>query len=417
MLTKINLRLLCTITLCFTLVNGFNFPLPLKENLELSSLSTEAHGKSSGGRSRGGSFRSRPSGSSSKSKPSSSSPSRSQSKPPASKKSKPKPPTSSPPQKTIPSPAKSPPSSPTQTIKPSPSPTPYTQPNSSPIQTAPQNVAPPPSNRNRTYRDDDDDDYYYNNRPASYSSGGVYTSSQSSFFSFLDFLVFLIVLLLVIIALVILIRTLNSKKSSSAANLASSTTVVNRERDNDIFTITKLQVALLSNAPGIQSELSQLTMETQTYTQEGLMELLQESTLILLRNSDYWSHALSRSQSLRIDQAEKVFEKISLTERGKFSAETLSNVSGKIKTKEFSAPDNEIASYIVVTLIVGTADDKPLISSIHSRDQLHSALTTLGTVQEDYLMQLELLWSPQTDQDSLTYDELLTEYTDMIQIS
>ena len=112
-----------------------------------------------------------------------------------------------------------------------------------------------------------------------------------------------------------------------------------------------------------------------------------------------------------------MFEKISLTERGKFSAETLSNVSGRIKTKGFTPPSNEIASYIVVTLIVGTADDKPLIGSIHSIEQLHSALTTLGTMQEDYLMQLELLWSPQTDQDSLTYDELLTEYTDMIQIS
>lgn len=413
MLTKLNLRLLCTLTLCFTLVNGFNFPLPITENLELSSFSKEAYGKSSGGRSRGGSFRSRPSGSSSKSKPSSNSPSRSQSKPPASKKSKPA--TSSPPRKKTPSPAKSPQSSPTQTTKPSPSP--YTQPNSSPTQAAPQNVAPPPSNSSRTYRDYDDDDYYYNNQPASYSSGGIYTSSQSSFFSFLDFLVFLIVLLLVIIALVILIRTLNSKKSSSASNLASSGTIVNRERDNDIFTITKLQVALLSNAPGIQGELSQLTMETSTDTQEGLMELLQESTLILLRNSDYWSHVLSSSQSLKIDQAEQVFEKISLTERGKFSAETLSNVSGRIKTKGFTPPSNEIASYIVVTLIVGTADDKPLIGSIHSIEQLHSALTTLGTMQEDYLMQLELLWSPQTDQDSLTYDELLTEYTDMIQIS
>jgi uncharacterized membrane protein len=29
---------------------------------------------------------------------------------------------------------------------------------------------------------------------------------------------------------------------------------------------------------------------------------------------------------------------------------------------------------------------------------------------------LELLWSPQADMDSLSYDDLLTEYADLVQV-
>ncbi len=38
-------------------------------------------------------------------------------------------------------------------------------------------------------------------------------------------------------------------------------------------------------------------------------------------------------------------------------------------------------------------------------------------MRSDYLMMFELIWSPQVETDSLTYDELLTEYTNMAQIA
>lgn len=41
----------------------------------------------------------------------------------------------------------------------------------------------------------------------------------------------------------------------------------------------------------------------------------------------------------------------------------------------------------------------------------------MASIRSDYLMVFELLWSPQTETDSLTYDELLTEYTEMVQIA
>ena len=190
-----------------------------------------------------------------------------------------------------------------------------------------------------------------------------------------------------------------------------------QERDNNIVTISKLQIALLADATGVQKDLSELSLSIDTDSYEGLVDLLRESVLVLLRNSDYWDYVGSSSESLNIDKAESAFQQLSIIERSKFNTETLSNVEGKIRQQEIIQPDeNDIAAYIVVTLILGTADDQPLFGKIHSHEELQSVLQNLASMREDYLMKLELLWSPQIEADSLTYDELLTEYTDLIKL-
>jgi uncharacterized membrane protein len=70
----------------------------------------------------------------------------------------------------------------------------------------------------------------------------------------------------------------------------------------------------------------------------------------------------------------------------------------------------------VVTLLVGTAHDKPLFNQIRTTEELTEILEKLASLSSDHLMVFELLWSPQDARDSLTYDELLTEYTEMVQI-
>lgn len=190
-----------------------------------------------------------------------------------------------------------------------------------------------------------------------------------------------------------------------------------RERDNNIVTISKLQVALLAGAKNVQKHLSELSLSINTDTDEGLLELLRESVLILLRNSDYWHYVLSSSESLAIDRAESRFQQLSVVERSKFSAETLSNVDGKIRQREAISPDEpEQSAYILVTLILGTANDRPLFKSIYSSEDLKLALEKIASIRDDYLMKFELLWSPQTEEDSLSEDELIAEYTDMIRL-
>ena len=193
--------------------------------------------------------------------------------------------------------------------------------------------------------------------------------------------------------------------------------IQNKELENDIVTVSKLQVALRSSARSLQSELSELTLEADTETTKGLKELLEASALALLRNSENWTHILGSSQTISSrEEAETVFNRLSIEERSKFSAETLTNVDGKIRQRSLvePTPDEELAAYIVVTLLIGTADDRPLFAPIDSAQAMQEALKKVASVQSDYLMVFELLWSPQVETDSLTEAELATEYADLV---
>lgn len=192
-----------------------------------------------------------------------------------------------------------------------------------------------------------------------------------------------------------------------------------KELENDVVTVTKLQVALLANARDLQSDLTELSDTADFDTPEGRVEFLQEAALALLRKPEYWSHVLSSSETVKSrEQAGQVFEQLSIAERSKFSAETFSNVQGQVREREgiSGGDDDEPAAYIVVTLLIGTEDDRPLFDPIHSTEELQQALQRVAAITTDYLLVVELLWTPQQDTDSLSYDQLLTGYVDMVQL-
>jgi uncharacterized membrane protein len=192
------------------------------------------------------------------------------------------------------------------------------------------------------------------------------------------------------------------------------------ELDNDIVTVSKLQVALESSARSLQSELSELTLEADTETTQGLKQLLEASALALVRNSEKWTHLLASSQTIDSrEEAERSFNRLSIEERSKFSAETLTNVDGKIRQRQWVEPDPDpgVAAYIVVTLLIGTADDQPLFGEIDSVEAMQDALKKLASIPSDYLMVFELLWTPQIETDTLTEAELATEYADLVAIA
>ncbi len=190
------------------------------------------------------------------------------------------------------------------------------------------------------------------------------------------------------------------------------------ELENDKVTVSKLQVALLAEGRALQPQLSEIVQNADTETSEGLQRELQEVVLALLRMPENWSHVSASSQTVKTrEEAETLFNQASIAERSNFSVETLTNVGGKVTTKTFTPDlDEDPASYIVVTLIVGTADDKPLFKDVRTTQALKETLEKLASINADYLMVFELLWSPQDETDRLTYDELLTEYSTMMQI-
>jgi uncharacterized membrane protein len=216
-----------------------------------------------------------------------------------------------------------------------------------------------------------------------------------------------------------LVFSLLTNRNRSVGGYGNNLNGISNELDNNIVTVSKLQIALFSQTKGLQSQLSELTLRVDTSTSQGLFELLQESALVLLRNSENWSHVQASSETVSIEKADAIFNQFSLQERSKFSAETLTNVKGAVKQKEVVSPglEEDPAAYIVVTLLVGTEDDKPLFEEVRTIETLKKALERVASVPPNYLMAFEVLWSPQVEEDSLTYDELLTEYTEMVQIA
>ncbi len=147
--------------------------------------------------------------------------------------------------------------------------------------------------------------------------------------------------------------------------------------------------------------------------------MLQEAALALLRTEENWTHVLASSKTVRSrEEAQAIFAQLSIEERSKFSAETLTNVGGKVRRiQDNPQQDNEVGSYIVVTLLIGTENDRPLFGDVYSTVALKQALERIAATPPEYLTVFELLWTPQSETESLTYDELLTEYTKLMQIT
>jgi uncharacterized membrane protein len=248
-----------------------------------------------------------------------------------------------------------------------------------------------------------------------YGGGGGYVSTGGGGFGFL---VFMCLFLIFPIASMYLSRAGRRGSYQRGGQGGFGGYSSTSELTNDIVTVTRVQVAMLAQARFVQERLTNLTLHADTETPEGLAEMLRETVVALMRMPENWTHASSSSQTVKSrEQAAQLFEQLSITERSKFTAETLVKVGGRVRRQTLEQTEKDPAAYIVVTLLVGTADDRPIIpDKIHSSTELQSALKRIGAITPAYLLIYELLWSPQDPSDSLTYDELLTNYPDLTQI-
>ncbi|MGG6294125.1 DUF1517 domain-containing protein [Leptolyngbya sp. AN02str] len=231
----------------------------------------------------------------------------------------------------------------------------------------------------------------------------------------LDFIFLLLVLGFFVLPIVTSYLRLGTGGAHSASPYR--TPIPTDELNNHIFTVTRLQVALLAQARSIQSTLNQLTERANLDTPMGRSEALRETVLALLRSPENWTHVRAESKTVHGQaEASQLFEQLSIEERSKFDVESLVNVGGKVYRRDRIHRDEDPASYIVVTLLLGTADDQPLFADVKDASKLTAALRRVGAILPNYLLIYEYLWSPQDEADSLTYDELLTNYPNMVQL-
>jgi uncharacterized membrane protein len=193
---------------------------------------------------------------------------------------------------------------------------------------------------------------------------------------------------------------------------------------NPTVSIAKLQVGLLSEARELQTDLNRIAETANTNSSEGLAQVLQETSLALLRHPEYWAYAGGEAQQARLESAEAQFNRLVLAERSKLAKETLSNVGGRqIKAADVagSLPAGETAGalanqapgeYIVATVLVA-AEGNLKLPTVKNTEDLRLALQQIGGVSPERLLALEVLWEPQAEGDTLTSDELISEYPDL----
>lgn len=183
------------------------------------------------------------------------------------------------------------------------------------------------------------------------------------------------------------------------------------ELTNTIVTVSLLQVALRAEARRMQVALNEIAAIADRTTSEGLFELLQQTCRLLLDYSRCWTHVLASSQTVNtVEAAEVLYNQWLVREQGKGNVATLSQVNGQLPASPAIAATLEDPAYIVVTLIMGTADDQPLFEEIYSASMLRDTLEDIRIIQSRYLLVLETLWAPQNPHDSLTEAELATDY-------
>lgn len=193
------------------------------------------------------------------------------------------------------------------------------------------------------------------------------------------------------------------------------------EAYNPVVSVNKVQVGLMADARTLQADLNRIAQAADTGSSAGLAQVLQESTLSLLRHPEYWVYGSSSNEQSRMDSAELQFNRLALTERSKFSGETLSNVNNQLRqasdrpalgsTGELAIPEQP-GEYIIVTLITAS-EGKLELPTINDTQDMRRALSQLGAIGADKLVAVEVLWTPQAETDTLSADDLLAEYPDL----
>ena len=189
--------------------------------------------------------------------------------------------------------------------------------------------------------------------------------------------------------------------------------------------VAKIQVGLLSSARSLQQELTRLALESDTSTSEGLATVTRETAISLMRHPEYWVYVSSANENTKFALAEQKFNSLVMSERSKLNAEVLSNVGGRVlqgKTaaalpSEGSSGLEDPSEYIVVTLLLAVAGETlSKLPTLRSSADLQSALSVIGSVPTDNLLAVEVLWEPQSEEYTLTNDEVLTIYPDLVRI-
>ncbi|XP_016510951.1 FLUCTUATING-LIGHT-ACCLIMATION protein 1, chloroplastic-like [Nicotiana tabacum] len=183
------------------------------------------------------------------------------------------------------------------------------------------------------------------------------------------------------------------------------------DRTKNKTSVLMLQVGLLDSDISLQKELNEIADVADTSTKQGLSCLLTETTLALLRHPDYCISAYSSVDVKRsMEEGESRFSRLSVEERGKFDEETLVNVNNIKRKKSMSQRGDGFSNeYMVVTILVA-AEGVYKLPTVNGRGDLKEALQNLASILSKTTLAVEVLWTPQNENDTLSEQQYLEDY-------
>ena len=185
-------------------------------------------------------------------------------------------------------------------------------------------------------------------------------------------------------------------------------------RSDGPVAIAQLQLGLLASARAVQEDLRRLAASADTSSSSGLQQVLQETTLSLLRQPELWVYANAEVGQVPFASAESTFNRLSMQERSKLRRELTANVGGRRSTDSSGAvgASDATSDFIAVTLLVASRSRLPL-KGADTADNLRDSLQRLGAVSSDELLALEVIWQPEGAGEVLSSEELITAYPDL----
>ena len=173
-------------------------------------------------------------------------------------------------------------------------------------------------------------------------------------------------------------------------------------------------MGLLGSARDLQRDLDRIATRADTNSADGLHYVLEETVLALLRAPEYWVYGHAETNNERGPRnAEAKFNEYEMEARGKFQEETLVNFGGRTKRSGGGGPADAANEFIVVTVLVAV-DGALKLPKVQGRAEVETCLKRLGAVATDRVQAVEVLWSPQEASDTLTQEEIISDYPDLV---
>jgi uncharacterized membrane protein len=179
--------------------------------------------------------------------------------------------------------------------------------------------------------------------------------------------------------------------------------------------VYRMQIALGRSARGIQDRMAHFAAEGDTSTEAGLANMLQQTTLELMREKDSIRAAsVEGSGPMSLTNAETKMNSLALAERARFQVERVRGANGSVRRSDAAAEEGkEALEYVVVMVVVATRIPLGKWKGISDRADLDLCLEQLAGVSSSGLLGLEVVWTPADANDSLTEIDLMTTYPDL----